>query len=107
MDATVVVAKKTYAEWQANLRTKRTRRQNRQGGGNGWLTTSKKKNVIDRDNWVCQLCGKKIDPQFIDPHPKAATVDHIVPKSQGGTHYADNLQAAHYGCNQAKQNKLQ
>jgi hypothetical protein len=35
-------------------------------------------------------------------HPLAAVVDHILPKSRGGTDDLDNLQIAHWRCNALK-----
>lgn len=43
----------------------------------------------------CHLCGS----------PGADTVDHIVPRSRGGTHELDNLRPAHLACNSARQDK--
>ena len=45
--------------------------------------------VLLRDGHVCQLCGR----------PGANSVDHIIPRSKGGTHDMDNLRAAHMVCN--------
>lgn len=50
--------------------------------------------VFERDNYVCQYCGKLC---FMD-----ATVDHIVAKSQGGEYHPRNLRTACFDCNQLK-----
>lgn len=47
--------------------------------------------VLERDEHVCQYCGKK-----------ANTVDHVVPKSRGGSSAPNNLVAACMSCNQKK-----
>jgi len=47
--------------------------------------------VLRRDNWRCQYCGKK-----------ATTVDHIVPRCQGGPTTWSNLAACCLSCNQFK-----
>lgn len=64
--------------------------------------------ILERDGWRCQVqpCrfrSRKIDPSLRSPHPKSATLDHIVPHSLGGMYAPVNLQAAHRRCNEAKQ----
>ena len=50
----------------------------------------------------CALCGRFL-PRRISP---AIHVDHIVPRSQGGTDDLDNLQAVHAACNVRKRGAL-
>ena len=52
-----------------------------------------KRNVIRRDNMVCQYCGK---------HSVAMTIDHVIPKSLGGTDSWENLVCACSECNSKK-----
>jgi 5-methylcytosine-specific restriction endonuclease McrA len=40
--------------------------------------------VLDRDNWTCQACGKPLIGTD-------ATVDHVIPKSKGGSDDLWNL----------------
>lgn len=58
--------------------------------------------LFERDDWVCGICDGNINRKFRFPHKWAATVDHIVPLSQGGTHTWNNVQAAHAHCNFTK-----
>jgi hypothetical protein len=58
--------------------------------------------IYVRDQWTCQLCGKKVPRDAQVPHPLARTLDHILPASQGGAHTEANLQLAHFGCNSLK-----
>lgn len=58
--------------------------------------------VAARDGWRCQLCRRTVDPTLVVPHPKAATIDHIVPRNDGGTHEMSNVQLAHFDCNWRK-----
>jgi 5-methylcytosine-specific restriction endonuclease McrA len=51
--------------------------------------------VFARDNWACQYCGAP-----------AENLDHVVPKSRGGTHTWDNVVAACRRCNSRKENRL-
>jgi len=52
-------------------------------------------NVMHRDNYTCQYCGSN----------KNLTIDHVKPKSKGGTHTWDNVVAACVRCNTLKDNK--
>lgn len=54
-----------------------------------------KTNVYIRDNFTCQYCGK----QF--PKTKL-TIDHVLPRSKGGTNDWINVVAACEPCNHAK-----
>jgi 5-methylcytosine-specific restriction endonuclease McrA len=62
--------------------------------------------IADRDGWVCGLCLGPIDPNIRGDRFRQATVDHILPLSQGGRHYFDNVQLAHWTCNAAKRNSV-
>lgn len=58
--------------------------------------------VYERDNWICQICTGRIHRTARAPHPKSASLDHIVPMSLGGPHLYSNVQAAHFECNWQK-----
>lgn len=58
--------------------------------------------VFERDNWRCQLCGKKTRPDKKTPHHRAPTIDHIVPISKGGADVESNVQTACFVCNSKK-----
>lgn len=56
-------------------------------------------------NWMCHLCNQKIDPDARLPEDDmAATIDHVIPLSLGGTHTWDNVAPAHAKCNFQKAN---
>lgn len=57
------------------------------------------RDVFKRDGWTCGLCGEGIDPELQYPHPKSASVDHVLPIARGGGHIWGNVQAAHLACN--------
>lgn len=61
--------------------------------------------VAERDDWICQLCSRPIDPALSAPDPWSLTVDHIVPVSRDGHHSFENVQAAHWSCNSRKGNR--
>jgi 5-methylcytosine-specific restriction endonuclease McrA len=47
--------------------------------------------VLLRDNYQCQMCGAVV-------HGKLAHVDHIVPKSKGGSDEVSNLRCLCVSC---------
>ena len=55
-----------------------------------------KKNLLIRDSFVCQYCGKKSN---------TLTVDHIIPRSRGGQKTFENCVACCKPCNNKKQNR--
>lgn len=58
--------------------------------------------IFERDRWRCQLCGGKVNRGAVVPHPKAPTIDHILPRACGGTDVPANVQLAHFECNWQK-----
>lgn len=55
-----------------------------------------RKNILRRDDNRCQYCGKKATD---------LTIDHIIPKSRGGTDSWENLVSACKACNNKKGNR--
>jgi hypothetical protein len=62
--------------------------------------------VYESLNWVCGICGKKINKKLNYPHPKSASLDHIIPLTKGGNHILNNVQPAHLICNKSKGNRI-
>lgn len=54
-----------------------------------------RRNVLRRDQFICQYCGKKSD----------LTIDHVLPKSRGGKDTWENLTTACEKCNVKKGNR--
>lgn len=54
-----------------------------------------RREVLKRDSHSCQYCGST----------RSLTLDHVIPRSQSGTHTWDNVVAACEGCNQSKGNR--
>mgnify|MGYP002381400515 FL=1 len=52
-------------------------------------------NILARDNFQCQYCKNELSP-------KDATLDHVVPRSQGGKTSWDNIVCACANCNRKK-----
>lgn len=63
--------------------------------------------IYDRDGWVCHLCHEDVDPLTFWPHPESASLDHITPLSEGGTHTEDNVACSHLRCNLSKGNRYE
>ncbi len=56
-----------------------------------------RKAVLARDSWTCQYCGTQ---------RSGLTVDHVIPRSRGGSSAWDNIVAACAPCNRRKGNRL-
>lgn len=56
-----------------------------------------KREILRRDDYTCQYCGRKM---------RTLTLDHVVPRRQGGSHTWDNLVAACSNCNRQKGGRL-
>jgi len=61
--------------------------------------------IYERDGWRCQICKLKVNPRYSGTHPKAPSLDHIIPLAVGGTHEPSNVQLAHFGCNARKSSR--
>lgn len=55
-----------------------------------------RRNVFQRDNHRCQYCGTASDP---------LSIDHVVPRSRGGTDVWENVTTACLPCNVRKGNR--
>lgn len=58
------------------------------------ISSKKKRFIHHKHNWECVNCGCGIIHKL--------TVDHIKPKSKGGTNDVNNLQTLCFKCNQEK-----
>lgn len=54
-----------------------------------------RKNLFKRDRYTCQYCG-------VQPGPGELTIDHVVPRSAGGTSTWENCVLACVECNKRK-----
>jgi len=57
-----------------------------------------RKNIFARDKCICQYCHKKFSPQNL-------SIDHIIPRSQGGQSIWENLVCSCYKCNSKKRDR--
>jgi 5-methylcytosine-specific restriction endonuclease McrA len=58
-----------------------------------------RKNILLRDHNTCQYCGRVFNPSDL-------TLDHVIPKSRGGSSNWDNLVACCKKCNNKKGNHM-
>ena len=54
-----------------------------------------RRNVFKRDHYACQYCG-------VQPGGEELTIDHVVPRSQGGTSTWENCVLSCVACNKRK-----
>jgi 5-methylcytosine-specific restriction endonuclease McrA len=60
--------------------------------GLGYRYQMKRERVLQRDGYVCWLCGL----------PGADSVDHVNPRERGGDESDANLRGAHLSCNASR-----
>ena len=67
--------------------------------GMNWITPHKRLAIYMRDGLACIYCGSSVETgcQF--------TLDHLKPRSKGGTNDESNLVTACIGCNAARGNR--
>jgi len=64
------------------------------------MKTRKKRAIWNRANYICHWCFKKMTES-------EATVDHVIPRSYGGSSDNSNLVASCKDCNQERGRKMQ
>lgn len=64
------------------------------------LSGKKRLDVLERDDYRCQMCGAKVE-DGVKLH-----IDHIIPVSKGGSNDMDNLQVLCHKCNLAKHDRM-
>jgi len=57
--------------------------------------TFNRRNIFKRDHYTCQYCGKQ-------PGGEELTLDHVIPRAQGGESRWDNCVLACLECNKRK-----
>ena len=63
------------------------------------------RDIAERDRYRCGLCKRRVPMDRRVPHPKAATIDHVVPLAAGGDDTKANVQLAHFMCNCLKSDR--
>lgn len=55
--------------------------------------------IAERDQFKCGICRFVVRMDFVFPHDRSPTIDHIVPVSEGGDDIPSNVRLAHFICN--------
>lgn len=59
--------------------------------------------LYERDDWVCWLCCESVDGGLIGSKSHwRPSLDHVVPRSAGGSDEPENLRLAHWWCNSVR-----
>ena len=88
---------------QARRARDRIKTVRRQGYRSNYIVTHEE--IAQRDNYTCQLCQKPVDMSLPRTSKFGATLDHKIPISKGGTDNLENLQLAHWVCNNRKSDR--
>lgn len=107
-DARVAIEKKREARFCTERCQNVANAENRRARGWGArVQPFSRIKVFDRDNWTCHICREPVDRDADWPHPRAATVDHIIPLAETGSpgHILSNVACAHTFCNYSKHDR--
>lgn len=66
-----------------------------------WIRVEKRLAIYLRDGFLCAYCGSALQ----DAAPADVTLDHLLPRSAGGSNDATNLVTACRSCNSSRQDK--
>lgn len=66
--------------------------------GSKWIRKEKRLAIYLRDGLACVYCGRGLEDVQL-------TLDHVIPRSQGGLHEATNLVTACTACNSARHDR--
>lgn len=58
--------------------------------------------VLERDGYICYLCGLPTNRDVAYPHPEYPVIDHVEPLARGGSHEMSNWATTHNRCNARK-----
>jgi 5-methylcytosine-specific restriction endonuclease McrA len=69
--------------------------------GSKWIRADKRLAIYIRDDFRCAYCGRDLK----DASPEEVNLDHLLPRSAGGSNEASNLITACKSCNCSRQDK--
>jgi 5-methylcytosine-specific restriction endonuclease McrA len=61
--------------------------------------------VGDRDGWICWICRRPVDQDLAADDPLHASLDHVIPRNEGGSDDSSNLRLSHHRCNHERDNQ--
>ena len=79
--------------------------------GMNWIRQTTRARLNERDGWTCSCCGRPVYMSRLLANMKAspadnsqpATLDHLKPRSKGGSHKHSNLVTVCLSCNSQRQ----
>lgn len=79
------------------------RRQGAAQASGQWIRTEKRAAIYERDSWECCFCGRgPRDRRNLRQAQVILSLDHLIPRSQGGDNSARNLVSACISCNSSR-----
>jgi 5-methylcytosine-specific restriction endonuclease McrA len=69
------------------------------------IRRKKRAKLFERQGGICPICQNTIKWHACI-QSEMPTLDHIIPKSMGGTYTMDNLRLVHWRCNNERGNRL-
>lgn len=96
---------RTCSDWCSRKYHKRLRKARQRGAARSGPYTLAE--IAARDRRRCGICRRPVLMTRLVPHPKAPTIDHVVPLSQGGDDVRSNVRLAHFLCNATRGNRGQ
>lgn len=73
-------------------------RQGKAQASGQWITSERRLAIYLRDQMACLYCGRDLR----DAAPSEITLDHLTPRSEGGTNVSENLVTACRACNSSR-----
>jgi len=70
--------------------------------GSDWIHPKLRLELYERDGWTCYLCELPVDRDGDPNGLRAPSLDHVMPKSLGGSNDPVNLKTACRSCNSRK-----
>ena len=80
----------------------RGRNAGNKGQGSKWISKTRRRKIYERDGWRCVWCLVRVCDVSDCMLCAGATLDHIVPRSEGGSHATNNLITCCMGCNRLR-----
>ena len=97
--------REAMVSWNREYRKRREAEGRPVPAGGRWIEPRQRVAIYERDGWRCHLCNELVDP-CADPNSKwYPTLDHLEPRSRGGSDDALNLRIAHRYCNAVRQDR--
>ncbi len=78
------------------------------GQGSKWISKKTRYRIYARDGWRCVWCGRELRTGTLTidgcafPVVADATLDHVIPRSEGGTNQPSNLVTSCMRCNRGR-----